>query len=75
MMEQHRGFWISGSAMAGPPYTLYWESLGTVLKSSRLGSLIEVVRFQVGRTGRCCLTGITFSKAIHGSGFSPALQK
>jgi hypothetical protein len=42
MMEQHRGYWISGSAVPGPHYTSYWESLGMVLKSGRQGSVIEV---------------------------------
>jgi hypothetical protein len=46
MMEQYTGYWISGSAVPGPPYTLYWESLGIIFKSGRHGSLIEVVRLQ-----------------------------
>jgi hypothetical protein len=46
MMEQYAGYWISVRAVPGPPYRLYWESLGTILKSSRHGSLIEVVRLQ-----------------------------
>jgi hypothetical protein len=46
MMEQYSGYWISGSAVPGPPYTLYWESQGTVLKPGRHGSLIEVLRLQ-----------------------------
>ena len=46
MMQQYAGYWISGSAIPGPPYTLYWESLGTILKSGRHGSLIQVLRLQ-----------------------------
>jgi hypothetical protein len=46
MMQQYTGYWIDGSAIPGPPYTLYWESLGTILKSGRHGSVIEVVRLQ-----------------------------
>jgi hypothetical protein len=46
MMEQYSGYWISGSAIPGPPYTLYWESLGTVLKAGRHSSLIKVLRLQ-----------------------------
>jgi hypothetical protein len=46
MMEQHRAYWIHGSAVPGPPYTSYWKSLGTILKSSRQGSVIEVVRLR-----------------------------
>jgi hypothetical protein len=55
MMERYKGFWISGSALPGPPYTRYWESLGCVLTDSRSGSIIEVGRIQD--------TGITFDLA------------
>ena len=44
MMQRHRDYWISGSAVSGPPNTLYWESQGIVLKSGRHGSVIEVSR-------------------------------
>ena len=52
MMEQHRGYSIHGSAVPGPPYTSYWKSLGTILKSGRSGSVIEV--------GRLHDSGVTF---------------
>jgi hypothetical protein len=52
MMQQHRGYWIHGSAVAGPPNTSYWESLGIVFKPSRQGSMIEM--------GRLRDSGITF---------------
>jgi len=55
MMEQHRGYWISGSAVPGPPNTFYWESLGVILKDGRKGSVVEVERIRDG--------GITFSLA------------
>jgi hypothetical protein len=55
MMEQHKGYWVSGSALPGPRYTRYWESLGCVLKDGRSGSVIEVGRIQD--------TGITFDLA------------
>jgi hypothetical protein len=55
MMERYKGCWISGSAVPGPPYTRYWESLGCVLKDGRSGSVIEV--------GRIRDTGITFDLA------------
>jgi hypothetical protein len=51
-MHRHRGYWITGSAVPGPPNTSYWESLGTVLKSGHSGSVIEVARLRD--------TGITF---------------
>jgi hypothetical protein len=46
MMERYKGYWISGSPLPGSPYTRYWESLGSVLKDGRLGSIVEVVRIQ-----------------------------
>jgi hypothetical protein len=45
-MEKFKGYWISGSAVPGPPYTLYWECLGTILKDGRLGSVVEVGRIR-----------------------------
>ena len=55
MMQQHRGYWIHGSAVPGPPYTSYWKSLGTILKSGRSGAVIEV--------GRLDDSGVTFDIA------------
>ena len=46
MMQSHKGYWISGSAVPGPPYTTYWEILGTVLKPHHGGSVVEVARLQ-----------------------------
>jgi len=46
MMERYKGYWITGSAVPGPPHTLYWYSSGSILKDGRLGSVVEVVRFQ-----------------------------
>jgi hypothetical protein len=44
-MQQHNGFWISGRAVPGPPYTTYWETMGPVLKSDCSGesSLIRIL--------------------------------
>jgi hypothetical protein len=52
MMEQYAGYWIYGSAVPGPPNTNYWESEGTVFKSGRQGSVIQVTRL--------CDSGIRF---------------
>jgi len=46
MMEQHRGYWIHGCAIPGPPNTTYWEGQGTILKPGRPGSVVEVVRLR-----------------------------
>lgn len=49
MMERHKGYWISGSTIPGPPYTAYWGILGTILKPHRGGSVVEVERFRLPR--------------------------
>ncbi len=46
MMERYKGYCITGSAVPGPPYTHYWHPFGKILKDGRLGSVVEVVRFQ-----------------------------
>ena len=46
-MQLHKGYWVSGSAVPGPPYTTYWEILGTVLKPHHGGSVVEVGRFRL----------------------------
>jgi len=34
MMERYKGYWVSGSAVPGPPNTRYWESLGGALSKT-----------------------------------------
>ncbi len=46
MMQHHNGYWISGSAVPGPPDTTYWEAMGTVLRSGRGSSVVEVGRIR-----------------------------
>jgi hypothetical protein len=55
MMERYKGYCFSGSAVPGPPNTVYWESFGSILKDGRKGSIIEVGRIQDN--------GITFDLA------------
>lgn len=43
-MIQHKGFWISGSALPGPPYTQYWTLAGAVLFQRPNGSVVELVQ-------------------------------
>ena len=44
-MQQHNGYWISGSAVPGPPYTTYWTPHGSVLRRRLNGSVVEITRF------------------------------
>ena len=46
-MIQHNGFWISGSAVPGPPYTQYWTLAGAVLFQRSNGSVVELMRFNL----------------------------
>ena len=46
-MMQYNGFWISGSAMPGPPYTDYWTPGGAVLFQRQNSSVVELVRFNL----------------------------
>ena len=46
-MQQHNGFWISGCAVPGPPYTDYWTPAGAVLFQRENGSVVELLRFNL----------------------------
>lgn len=46
MMQQHNGYWISGSAVPGPPYTTYWTIRGTILRPTYKSAVVEVARLQ-----------------------------
>ena len=47
MMQRYDGYWISGSAVPGPPYTTYWEALAVVLKGGHGSSIVEVTRLHL----------------------------
>ena len=44
-MQPYNEFWISGTAVSGPPYTDYWTPGGAVLFRRDNGSVVELVRF------------------------------
>ena len=44
-MERYKGYWITGTAIPGRLIPLL-ASFGKILKDGRLGSVVEVVRFQ-----------------------------
>lgn len=46
MTERYKGYWVYGNTLSRPPNTHHWESLGSLLKDGRLGSVVEVVRIQ-----------------------------
>jgi hypothetical protein len=45
MTQQHNGYWISGAAIPGPPYTTYWNPSGSVLIQRDEASVVELTRF------------------------------
>jgi hypothetical protein len=47
MMQRHNGFWISGTAIPGPPYTTYWTPMASVLKQRANSSLVELTRLNL----------------------------
>jgi len=47
MLHPHNGYWISGSAVPGPPYTTYWTPCGYVLWQRPNGSLEESTRLVI----------------------------
>jgi hypothetical protein len=46
-MRAYNGFWISGTAKPGPPYTDYWTPGGAVLFQRPNHSVVELVRFNL----------------------------
>ena len=46
-MQSHKSYYIDGSAKMIHPFDPGWYPAGTVLKSGRLGSLVEIARFDL----------------------------
>lgn len=69
MMQQHNGYWISGSAVPGPPYTTYWTPHGSVLRQRPNGSVVELVRltlndFELEDDGVAELFGLELARMV-----------
>ena len=68
-MEQYKEFWISGSAVSGPPYTTYWTPAGAVLIQRPNGSVVELVRFNLEKfeledQGATALFGLELARLV-----------
>ena len=68
-MIQHDGFWISGTAKPGPPYTDYWTPGGAVLFQRPNHSVVELVRFNLERfeledQGVAALFGLELARLV-----------
>jgi len=68
-MQQHKGFWISGRAVPGPPYTEYWTPAGAVLFQRDNGSVVELVRFnlesfELADQGVAALFGLELARMV-----------
>jgi hypothetical protein len=69
MMQQHHGFWISGTAIPGPPYTTYWMPQGSVLRQRSNGSVVELTRltlddFELESDGVAELFGLELARMV-----------
>ena len=75
MMELHKGYWICGSAVPGPPNTAYWLTQASVCERQPKGNIVEIVRV---RDDHWCLDfkelaewfGLELSRMIVDHGFS-----
>jgi hypothetical protein len=47
MMQQHNGYFIDGAAKMIQPFSPDWRVGGSVLRPGRLGSIVEVSRFEL----------------------------
>lgn len=69
MMEQHNGFWISGTAVPGPPNTVYWNPSGAVVFQCANGSVVDLVRFtlhtfELDDEGVAALFGLELTRLV-----------
>jgi hypothetical protein len=46
-MEPHRGYFIEGKALLVHPFSQDWYVGGAILAPGRLGSIVEITRFQL----------------------------
>jgi len=79
MMQEHNGYWISGTAVPGPPYTTYWNPSGDVLIQRDDGSLVELVRFtlytfDLDNDGVAGLFGLELARLVVDT-YSPELMR
>jgi hypothetical protein len=70
IMKQHNAFWISGTAVPGPPYTDYWTPGGAILFQRDNGSVVELVRFnlqsfELEDQGVAALFGVELARLPH----------
>jgi hypothetical protein len=49
MMQPHKGYFITGSALMAHPFSPDWYVGGSVLVPGCSGSIVEITRFQVER--------------------------
>ena len=79
-MQQHHGFWISGTAVPGPPYTDYSTPAGAVLFQRTNGSVVELVRFNLesfdlADQGVAALFGLELARWVVDTSYTELLAK
>ena len=79
-MQQYNNFWISGSAVTGPPHTDYWTPGGAVLFQRANGSVVELVRFnlesfELDDQGVAALFGLELARLVVDTSHAELLAK
>ena len=77
-MQQYNYFWISGSAVTGPPHTDYWMPGGAVLFQRANGSVVELVRFnlesfELDDQGVAALFGLELARLVVDTSYAELL--
>jgi hypothetical protein len=68
MMQQHNGHFIDGAAKMIQPFSPDWRVGGSVLRPGRLGSIVEVTRFEQPSFTVCTLDHTSRNLAVGSSG-------
>ena len=79
-MQQYNDFWITGSAVPGPPYTEYWTPGGDVCFQRGNRSVVELVRFNLesfdlADQGVAALFGLELARLVADTSYAELLAK
>jgi hypothetical protein len=79
-MQQYNDFWITGSAVPGPPYTNYWTPGGDVCFQRGNRSVVELVRFNLesfdlADQSVAALLGLELARLVIGTGHAEIMAE
>jgi hypothetical protein len=67
-MQQHNGFWISGRAVTGPPFTDYWTPAGAVFfqrqRFRRGAGAVQPRELELDDQGVAALFGLELARLV-----------